>query len=81
MNEREWQCTRCEGVVECAFCECCALHCTALRPNALQAHRRQGKIFVAPWPRFDLGDERLSVGRSALFAYAFDTTPDGSPIP
>jgi hypothetical protein len=34
-------------------------------------------MFVTPWPRFELANEDLSQGASALLAQAFDTPPDG----
>jgi hypothetical protein len=77
-EDRTWECTRCEGAVACVFCESCALHCTSLRPNALQAHRRRGQIFVAPWPRFELTNENLSQEQSALLAQTLETAPDGT---
>jgi hypothetical protein len=77
-EERTWECARCNGAVACVFCESCALHCTSLRPNALQAHRRRGQIFVAPWPRFELANEHLSQEQAALLAQTLETAPDGT---
>jgi hypothetical protein len=61
-----WKCIRCECAVACVFCECCPEHCTSLRPNALEAHRRQGKVVVmgeaeSPPMRDSEGGPRMSV--------------------
>jgi hypothetical protein len=43
-DDWSWKCARCQREVACVFCECCAEHCASLRPNALVAHHRRGKI-------------------------------------
>ncbi|HMJ57021.1 MAG TPA: hypothetical protein VK540_33360 [Polyangiaceae bacterium] len=50
MKDELWKCAHCNRAVACVFCEACAEHCTAMRPNALEAHRRQRAIVVNTAP-------------------------------